>query len=312
MHWSVVETTAWEGAEDPCPTVSFFVDSSAEGAEQWPHSFEAVFSVSLHAPLPEKHPSADLKALERALEDLSDDGKLVGTVRDKEEEEEQEAEAVAAPVRKGPEVAPPSVLRCTLQIHNSGTDEFKFTAGLLTHLAAEDIRENKKFVKVLGLGGKYALDYAADPMRPQLFIEKGDFVFFDPDSGKNMDKLYVDCDHEGHVMYCPGTQTHVEITHPRGFTDLEVLHPAAAAPDVARRCVCLGSARKARPVTLAPGAEWCGESVLTAHNKYWELPPFEKADPTTIPVPKREEALPPRRQGLTSEEFAFMDEELQQ
>ena len=76
--------------------------------------------------------------------------------------------------------------------------------------------------------------------------------------------------------------------------------------------MCLGSARKARPVTLAPSEQWCGEMVLTAYNNYWELPPFEKSDPTTVPVPKREEALPPRRAGLGAEEFAYTDEELQQ
>ena len=204
--------------------------------------------------------------------------------------------------------SPPSVLRCTLQIHNNGAEEFKFTAGLLSHFATEDIRTAKKFVKLLGLGGKYALDYAADPMRPQLFIEQGDFVFFDPDSGKNVDKLYVDCDDAGHVLFCPGTQTHIEICHTQGFTDLEVLHPAAAAPDVARRCVCVGSARKARPVTLAPGDTWSGEMQLTLHTTYWDLPPFERADPTTIPVPKKEDALPPKKPGTMGEEFAYIDE----
>ena len=200
-----------------------------------------------------------------------------------------------APPPAPPTTPPPSVLRCTLHINNCGDSDMKFTAGLLTHLAAQDIRENKKFVKVLGLGGKYVLNYAADPMRPLLRVQEDDFVFFDPDSGKNVDDLYVDFDNQGHVLYCPGSQAHVEITHPQGFKDLEVLHPAAAAPDVARRCVCLGSVKKATPVNLKPGESWSGAMVLTSHNEYWELPPFEKSDPSTVPVPRPEQALPPKQ-----------------
>ena len=333
LHWSVVETTAWEESEDPVPSVSMYVEGAGVGADGWSHPFEAIYTVAMEAPPPvQPHPRERAEAFERVLDNLSEEGR-VEAAREVEREaaaklvEEEEAAAAAAAVAAGgrqggspppplPEIlrepeapaSPPSVLRCTLQIHNNGAEEFKFTAGLLSHFATEDIRTAKKFVKLLGLGGKYALDYAADPMRPQLFIEQGDFVFFDPDSGKNVDKLYVDCDDAGHVLFCPGTQTHIEICHTQGFTDLEVLHPAAAAPDVARRCVCVGSARKARPVTLAPGDTWSGEMQLTLHTTYWDLPPFERADPTTIPVPKKEDALPPKKPGTMGEEFAYIDE----
>ncbi|KAL4527937.1 hypothetical protein Ndes2526B_g07727 [Nannochloris sp. 'desiccata'] len=338
MHWSLVESSAYEGSDDPAPTISLYVDSSSEGTDDWPYSFEAVYSISLRAAQPPGlHPREQAEEAERQLELLSDENRR--ELKRKRVEAERAAAAalaaenadsdddaniktsttrrtssssaavsssgtdVAEPARS---VSPPSILQCSLQIHNSSSEEFKFTSGLLTHLASEDVRENKKFVKVLGLGGKYVLDYAADPMRPSLFVEQDDFLFFDADSGKNVDKLYVDCDDEGHVLFCPGTQSYVEIEHPLGFTDLEVLHPAAAAPDVARRSVCLASARKAKPITLPPGGTWSGEMKLSSYNRYWDLPPFEKEDPTTVPVPKREDALPPRRMH-DEEEFGYVD-----
>jgi len=343
MHWTLVESSAYEGSDDPAPTISLYVDSSSEGTDDWPYSFEAVYSISLRAvPPPGLHPREEAEEAERQLELLSDENRME-LKRKRVEAERAAAAALAAeradsesdddvnikktstkrtsssaairtsssssgnddeePIRK---VSPPSILQCSLQIHNSSSEEFKFTSGLLTHLASEDVRENKNFVKVLGLGGKYVLDYATDPMRPSLFVEQNDFVFFDADSGKNVDKLYVDCDDEGHVLFCPGTQSYVEIEHPLGFTDLEVLHPAAAAPDVARRSVCLASARKAKPIKLQPGGTWSGEMKLTSYNKYWDLPPFEKEDPTTVPVPKREDALPPRKMH-DEEEFGYVD-----
>ena len=344
MHWSLVESSAYEDDEDPAPTVSLYVDSSSEGTDDWPYSFEAVYSISLRAaPAPGTvlHPREEAEASEKELELLSDENrrelkrkqeeaeKVAADALAKEASDIEDAEnkastpssrrttaaaaaaaasaSAAASEENAPaSVSPPSILQCSLQIHNSSSKEFKFTSGLLTHLASEDVRENKKFVKVLGLGGKYVLDYAADPMRPSLFVEQDDFLFFDADSGKNVDKLYVDCDDEGHVLFCPGTQSYIEIEHPLGFTDLEVLHPAAAAPDVARRSVCLASARKAKPTTLPAGGMWSGEVKLTAYNQYWDLPPFEKEDPTTVPVPKREDALPPRRLH-DEEEFGYVD-----
>jgi hypothetical protein len=336
MHWSLVESSAYEEDEDPAPTISLYVDSSSEGTDDWPYSFEAVYSISLKAaPPPGLHPREQAEEAERQLELLSDENRrelkkkkqeaeraaaaaLLAEERELAEDEQaglnksrrssgppstSAVEEVAEPARI---VSPPSILQCSLQVHNSSSKEFKFTSGLLTHLASEDVRENKKFVKVLGLGGKYVLDYAVDPMRPNLFVEQGDFLFFDADNGKNVDKLYIDCDDEGHVLFCPGTQSYVEIEHPLGFTDLEVLHPAASAPDVARRSVCLASARKAKPITLQPGGTWSGEMKLTSYNKYWELPSFEKEDPTTVPVPKREDALPPRRMH-DEDEFGYVD-----
>jgi len=343
MHWSLVESSGYEGSDDPAPTISLYVDSSSEGTDDWPYSFEAVFSISLRAaPPPGLHPREQAEEAERQLELLSDDYRKQIQKRNTVEAERAAAAELAAEragssgsdddtdikksstkkttsrgaaaistsgsdvVEPTRSVSPPSILQCSLQIHNSSSKEFKFTSGLLTHLASEDVRENRKFVKVLGLGGKYVLDYAADPMRPSLSVEQDDFVFFDADSGQNVDKLYVDCDDEGHVLFCPGTQSYVEIEHPLGFTDLEVLHPAAAAPDVARRSVCLASARKAKPITLQPNGHWSGEIKLTSYNRYWDLPPFEKEDPTTVPVPKREDALPPRRMH-DEEEFGYVD-----
>ena len=36
--------------------------------------------------------------------------------------------------------------------------------------------------------------------------------------------------------------------------------------------------------------------VLTAHAQYWELPAWEQADPSGVPIPEqRPDSLPPRR-----------------
>jgi hypothetical protein len=40
------------------------------------------------------------------------------------------------------------------------------------------------------------------------------------------------------------------------------------------------------PCSLEPGKVWRGELIITAFDRYWDLPPWEKADPVTVPVPK--------------------------
>ncbi len=59
--------------------------------------------------------------------------------------------------------------------------EFTFTTALQTHFAVRplgDYPDNSRFVKLLGLGGKYILDYARDPSRPRLDQQEDDYVHF--------------------------------------------------------------------------------------------------------------------------------------
>ena len=276
MHWSVIESEAFVEGDDPRPSVSFHTESSdCEIADLWPYDFEAVYTVSLEEPNKRNIHPRELAMME---EDLLQ-GKNVSL----------------PPASEAPENGYPSVLRCTLEILNKGDKTMEFTTGIMNHFATENIRENIKAVKVLGLAGKYVLDYSEDAMRPKLKIEQNDFLFFNPDSGQDVDKVFVDCDGEGQVLFCPGSRHYFDVHHEEGFNDVQILHPAGAFPEIACNSVCLVSAKKSVPVRLEPGAVWRGEVDISAHNEYWPLPQFEKEDPTTIPVPSKEEALPPKQ-----------------
>lgn len=320
VHWSVLETSAYDDPEDPQPSVTFHAESAdyEGGQSTWGHRFEALYTVTLEGPEPPMPSPRELAEMEdRYIEN----GCVMPLDDLKTETPEGEGEregGAGAPVDLTPDsdgsfkvVAPPSLLRCTLQVVNTGDEPLPFTTGLLTHFATEDLRASKKFCKVLGLGGKYVLDYSTDPMRPSLSIEQQDFVFFEPDSGVNVDRLYVDCEADGEVLFCPGSQHHFDVRNKEGFADIEVIHAAGSAPQVARECVVVAPARKSRPVRLAPGTEWKGEVLITAYNEYWDLPDFEKHDPSTVPVPPKSEALPPRQRSADAAVDMMYDIDLQ-
>eukprot|EP00887_Chlorella_sp_A99_P005038 scaffold4.g5038.t1 len=126
-----------------------------------------------------------------------------------------------------------------------------------------------------------------------------------------IDRIYVDCDAKGDVKFCPGSlQSHFEVENAQGFTDIGIVHPGASHPAEAARFVSLPSARVARPVTLQPGETWCGEMRLTAHNRYWQLPPWEEQDQSTIPLPPASEALPSAKLGGHSKSHELRGYEL--
>lgn len=331
LHWSVVESSACteEDADDASPSISFHTDSDdCQGlGGEWNHKFEAMYTVRLEEVEhdrtydPRKEAENEMAMLREEFEHLGDPdyvreklsnktGRNRSGIDSKASRTDQMSSSGAldnvtdvgggsTSVASSLSSTRPSVLRLTLNVINNDDKDLVFTAGILPHFLTEDIRFHKKFVKVLGLNGKYTLDYALDPMKPRLAIEQDDFLFFDPEKPANIDTLYVDCNPEGQVLFCPGTRKHFDIRNKEGFKDIEIMHPAAAAPDVAKECVVIAPARKARPVKLAPGEIWKGEVTLTAVNEYWPLPPFEKENPSTVPVPPREEALPPgkRRDG---------------
>lgn len=277
MHWSVIASDAFYGMEDPRPSISLHTESKdAEVAEAWPYDFEAIYTISLEQPDPVQLHPRDMAQLDDQI------------LRDEE---------LILPMPPMPEKGHPSILRCSLEIFNKGNESMEFTTGMMTHFVTEDIRENRKTVKILGLAGKYVLDYSEDAMRPKLVIQQDDFVFFDPDSGRDVDKVFVDCDGEGQILFCPGTRHYFDIHHTKGFTDVQLLHAAGAFPEIARHSVCLVSAKKAVPVRLKPGGVWKGETEIRAYNDYWPIPEFEEQDPSTIPVPPKEEALPPKDGG---------------
>ena len=57
------------------------------------------------------------------------------------------------------------------------------------------------------------------------------------------------------------------------------------------------------PHPLQPGETWVGEMVLTAHDQYWELPAWEQADPSGVPIPEQSpDSLPPRRPLLVDKD----------
>ena len=55
---------------------------------------------------------------------------------------------------------------------------FTFVTALQSHFAVHNLDTNGANVKTLGLGGKMLLDYAEDPMHPQLHTEPEDYVRF--------------------------------------------------------------------------------------------------------------------------------------
>ncbi|PRW44333.1 Glucose-6-phosphate 1-epimerase [Chlorella sorokiniana] len=314
LHWSVVET-AWRQPEDEqqaeeqllptqegssrvverpedCvgleaavaeghdlrPMISLYAETDSSWAEQWPYQFEALYTVSLMEPEPPT--LSDVELLKQAHE----------TPEERQQREEQEAAAAAAAARAAEQAAlegelpilEPSVLRCVLQIHNSGDEPFTFTTGLRSHFVTRDIQTHGKYVNLLGLRGKYVMDYTQDPLNPGLTIQEGDLVRFG--DREPLDLAFLDCEAGGEVLFCPGAPAHFSMQNLEGFCDIGVQHPTAVLPCESRHFVTMGPARAVRKVTLQPGELWVGDASFTAHDDYWPLAPWEMEDPTLVPV----------------------------
>lgn len=325
LHWSVVDT-AWrepeagqdlsafgEEATDLRPTISLYADTDEEWAEVWPHRFAALYTVTLLQPDPAE--PTDVEVLQQAAEryqpwvarqaaaaSAAAARKRASSSEDGVKRGWHSQSVAAAPGAGEEERVPltPSVLRCVLQVHNCDDKPLSFTTGLRPHFATKDIPTHDKFVKTLGLRGKYSLDYAGNPFEPRLGVEDTHSRFFHDSQETN--QLFVDCGPKGDILFCPGTPSHYKIENAAGFTDIGVVHPANVSPVESRNFVQLASARGVRTVTLQPDETWVGEMIITAHDRYWALPAWELEDSSGVPIPKQDsEQMPtlrPRRSSL--------------
>ncbi len=57
-------------------------------------------------------------------------------------------------------------------------EPFTFTTGMQSHLACRDLYTHHAFARMLGLGGKYYIDYVPNARKPKLELEKDDYVNF--------------------------------------------------------------------------------------------------------------------------------------
>jgi hypothetical protein len=323
---------------DPRPWVTLYATSTDETRALWPHEFEAAYTVRLEraprapedaraaaaeaerwratallgsqvaafaaadAPAPAPAPAAPAAPVLAAPAAPAAPAK--STTRSRfgpTQAEAAAADAAFAAAAAAPPPRPPAALRCSLAVANAGAAELRFAAALTPAWATADLAAAPRFVKVLGLGGKDALDYADDPMRPRHAVEEGDFLFFDAASGRDVDTLYPGAGEGGQVLFCPGTRHHVDLRCAEGFTDVRVTHAAGSAPGAARRAVGVGPARAAVPVRLPPGGEWRAEALFVYVNDYWPLPPFEAGGGEgggTVPPPPRADAVASLRRGL--------------
>ncbi|KAL4428376.1 hypothetical protein ABPG75_002465 [Micractinium tetrahymenae] len=311
LHWSVVET-AWrepgevaEGSEqhalDWRPSISLYAETDEEWAEAWPHRFEALYTVSLEQPDPAE--PSDQEFLRQASEQYQP-----WVQRQRAARAGGRKGAGAAGGRGEDERKPlmPSVLRCLLQVHNSDDKPMTFSTALRTHFATRDLATHSKFVKTLGLRGKYVLDYSQSPLAPRLGVEDGHYLHFG--GLREQNSLYVDCGPQGDVLFCPGSPAHFKVHNKKGFSDIGVVHPAAVVPEEARHFVQLASARAVRQVTLQPGETWAGEMVLTAHDEYWPLPAWEMEESSGVPIPDQDpEQMPTLRRRSSQAEVSLLE-----
>ena len=158
------------------PACPIACPADEEWAKEWPHKFEALYSVTLMQPDPEQ--PSDLEVMRQAAEryqpwvqrqqqeqQLLDSqpaaapqgrpgwGGGVTQAQQQQRQRDQRLEEMAHE-QQAQHAAVPSVLRCLLQVHNSDDKPLTFTTGLRTHFATQDIPSHPKFVKTLGLKGE--------------------------------------------------------------------------------------------------------------------------------------------------------------
>lgn len=303
LHWSVVETSAWKGTDDPRPSITLYADvedvSMSPVSDSFSHPFEVLATITLAIDEEDAKRREDEAISQRIEEERMEAENAQENAKNKKSrkkdvdyssssEDDEEEERKEEPVFE---------LICELTVLNKSEEkDLTFTAGVLANFATESLLEYPETVKINGLIGKYVLDYSKDPMRPALTIENDHFVKFDAKKKENVEKLYVDCPKEGEVLFCPGVQRHYDVKNVGGFKDILVQHSVGSEPEESRNFVSIAAARKARPVRLKPGDVWSSQAKFIAYDRYWDISELEMEEHASgIPVPARERALPPTR-----------------
>lgn len=148
-------------------------------------------------------------------------------------------------------------LTIELAITNTGDTPLRFTAGLHTYLAVDDL-------DALRLHGLAGLDYL-DAVHQLARVKEPSMALV---IEGEVDRVYLDA--SAPLQLIEPTR-HTRITQ-RGFTDVVVWNPGPEKarelndlPDADYRCmVCVEAAVIGNPVVLAPGERWQGAQVLGA------------------------------------------------
>lgn len=150
----------------------------------------------------------------------------------------------------------PGQLCVTLEVHNLGTQAFRFTGALHSYLAVSDIAH----VRLSGLGGQKEWDALADTHQSAATslqcVGPYDRVYSAP--------------HAPLHLHDPAGS--LEISNSEGWADCVVWNPGAAGcagmadmtPDAFEHMLCVEAAQVFEPISVAPGGQWSGSQVLRA------------------------------------------------
>lgn len=146
-------------------------------------------------------------------------------------------------------------LNIALEVSNTGTDTFSFTAALHTYFAVQDIAAAR-------LQGLQHCQYRDSMNGGQLCTETGDSLHITAET----DRIYLNTPSELRLQQ---TQQLMQIRS-EGFADTVVWNPGATGavklsdlePEGHQRMLCVEAAAIGQPVILAAGQSWCGQQQL--------------------------------------------------
>ncbi|KAF5834168.1 hypothetical protein DUNSADRAFT_9243 [Dunaliella salina] len=165
-----------------------------------------------------------------------------------------------------------------------GSEPMSFQVANLATFAIKDILLNPNMVKVLGLAGTTALNYAQDDRAPFLQACKEDFIYI---NGQRLDATFVKAA-DANLKLSPADGTHYEIQARKGLLDTVAYHPGSTSHnDHANELLTLGVGNLTVPSRLGPGETWESELVVRWFNQYWNRPPFEN-DMLPMPALRRQ------------------------
>lgn len=146
-------------------------------------------------------------------------------------------------------------LNIALDIRNTGTDSFSFTAALHTYFAVQDIAAAR-------LHGLQHCQYRDSMNGGQLCTETADSLHITAET----DRIYLNTPSELRLQQ---PQQVMQIRS-EGFADTVVWNPGATGavklsdlePEGHQRMLCVEAAAIGQPVILAAGQSWCGQQQL--------------------------------------------------
>jgi len=247
MRWDVVRSEIGvDWVPDQAPSITLRCRDTPETRKIWPHKFEIFYKITL-SEIDDFEPKLTRTAREeKEIEELINESQTIKEAREKYEQrmnefEKQQTSSKSKKSEKSKseesEESEESKfdenrsmqIRCQFTVRNTGDKSMEFMFAVRNHLRIREFNQYGNFVRILGLGARYYIDYNIIPGRPMLRDWGNDYVTLG-DRLDGWNAIFTE-NKLNDVFFCPGRAEHFESIYRRGMPDVLLQHRGIENPE---------------------------------------------------------------------------------